>query len=73
MFNDEELDYVPCRKAIGEFNLIKLPRGDEFSHTEFKAINTYGRAKQRGWQAKPDPQEEHSKKEEKLLATPVEE
>ena len=31
MFNDEELDYTPCKKCIGEFKLIKLPRGDEFS------------------------------------------
>ncbi len=69
----EDLDYIPSRKSIGEFKLIKLPRGDEKSHTEFQAVNHYGRAKPRGWSQNVDANAEHQKKEEKLLKTELEE
>ncbi len=38
MHEEEELDYKDCGKQMGEYKIITLPRGHEYSHVEFQPV-----------------------------------
>ena len=56
--HDEEMDWKPC--PAYKYKTIKLPMGDEFSHTEFQPV------KYQSKKGKGAPQTEDAKKQEAL-------
>ena len=49
MVNVEDLGYTPYKKALGEYKVLILPRGDKYSRQDFKAIKSH-----RGAGPRPD-------------------
>lgn len=62
-----EQEWTHCGKHIGEFKLERLPRGDENSHLDFKAVNLYTQRKAGKQPSKEQLEQEYKAKEAKLL------
>ncbi len=74
MYSDQEWSPAPIREE--HFRVIRLPRGDEFSHMEFKIDSSKGfGGSKRGWAKKETEEElkEQLLKKEAALATAKEE
>ena len=68
-------DWKDCGKHISEYTFIKLPRGDEDSHSDFyvgqykKKAGQYKKSEEKKLE---EAQEELLRKEEKILGSEVE-